>query len=260
MNAHIALLTVVTISLLVTRLATAALMLTGVSHQLARLQVVSALIGVGFPTSEADRIVDHPGRRRILILVMILGKAGFVMESSTLLLSFVGVTERAEGLLRGGWLLGGLGALWLVARSEWIEHRMIGVMGRALRRWTDLEAFDFVELLEMAGGYRVRAIVVDPGDWVEGRRLDELRLFQEGITVLGIHRADGTYLGVPRGATTVLARDRLVLYRSDVRLRELDGRRSGPSGADTHRQAVADHNQLLQAQRRYDSWDGLDEA
>ena len=55
-------------------------------------------------------------------------------------------------------------ALWLVARSKWIEQHKLHVMRWALRRWTDLEAYDFVELLELAGGYRVRRIGVDPGD------------------------------------------------------------------------------------------------
>src|ERR1700759_5495767 len=115
MSAIIALLLGLMFSLLVTRLATSALMLTGVSHQLARLQALSALTGVGFTTSESERIVDNPVRRRILILMMIGGNAGFVPEASTLILSFVGVTTRAEGLIRAGWLLGGLLALWLVA-------------------------------------------------------------------------------------------------------------------------------------------------
>src|SRR4051794_16443066 len=106
MSAIIALLFVVSLSLLVTRLATAALMLTGVSHQLARLQALSALTGVGFTTAESERIVEHPVRRRVLILMMLVGNAGFVTEASTLVLSFVGVTTRAEGLLRGGWLVG----------------------------------------------------------------------------------------------------------------------------------------------------------
>ena len=37
-------------------------------------------------------------------------------------------------------------------------------MDRLERRY-ELEAYDFVELLELAGGYRVRRIGVDPGDW-----------------------------------------------------------------------------------------------
>ncbi len=227
MSAIIALVTVLTLSLLVSRLATAALMLTGVSHQMARLQSLSALMGVGFTTSESEHIVNHPVRHRILILIMLIGNAGIVAEASTLVLSFVGVTTRGEGLLRGAWLVGGLVGLWLVARGAWVERQMPHAMGWALRRWTDLEAYDFVEPLELAGGYRARRIGVDAGDWVEGRRLDELRLFDEGITVLGIHRPDGSYLGVPRGGTTIRAGDQLVLYGRDERLRELEDRRRG---------------------------------
>ena len=252
MSAIIALVLILTLSLLLTRLGTAALMLTGVSHQLARLQALSALTGVGFTTSESEYIVNHPVRRRILILIMLIGNAGFITEGSTLVLSFVGITTRAEGLIRASWLMGGLLALWLVARSKWIERHMLHVMGWALRRWTDLEAYDFVELLELAGGYRVRSIGVDPGDWVEGRRLDDLKLFDEGITVLGIHRPDGSYLGVPRGETTIWAGDRLVLYGRDERLRELEDRRSGEAGLRAHRQALADHDQLRREESRTD--------
>ena len=57
-------------------------------------------------------------RRRILILIILIGNAGFVTEASTLVLSFVGITTRAEGLIRGGWLVGGLLALWLVAGAS----------------------------------------------------------------------------------------------------------------------------------------------
>jgi hypothetical protein len=247
MSAIIALLIVLTLSLLITRLATAALILTGVSHQLARLQTLSALTGVGFTTSESERIVNHPVRRRILIMMMLVGNAGFVTEASTLVLSFAGVTTRFEGLLRGGWLAGGILTFWLVARSEWIERHMLHVMGWALRRWTDLEAYDFVELLEMAGGYRIRKIGVDPGDWVEGRRLDELRLFDEGITVLGIHRPDGSYLGVPRGETMIRAGDGIVLYGRDELLQQLCDRPGGDSGLQAHLRAVADHEEIRRA-------------
>ena len=67
MTAIFSLLVVLTISFLITRLGTAALTLTGVSHELARLQAVSAFTGVGFTTTESELIVEHSVRRRILI-------------------------------------------------------------------------------------------------------------------------------------------------------------------------------------------------
>jgi len=35
----------------------------------------------------------------------------------------------------------------------------------------------------------------DPGDWVTNRSLGDLRLRDEGVAVLGIARADGSYVG-----------------------------------------------------------------
>lgn len=78
MTAIFSLLTVLNLSFLITRFGSAALALTGVSNELARLQAVSAFTGVGFTTSESERIVNHPARRKILIVLMILGNAGTI--------------------------------------------------------------------------------------------------------------------------------------------------------------------------------------
>lgn len=252
MTAIFSLLTVLTLSFLITRFGTAALALTGVSYELARLQAVSAFTGVGFTTSESERIVSHPARRRILIVLMILGNAGIVTAVSTLILSFIGADERSQWLYRGTLLLAGLSLLWTIATSNRIEHWMLQRLQSILRRFTDLEAIDFVELLDLSGSYSVRTLKVDPDDWVEGKRLDEVKLFQEGITVLGVHRADGDYLGIPRGETTIEADDQLVLYGREERIEELDQRRRGPSGDEAHSRAVSDQQQQRQSQQEAD--------
>jgi len=58
-------LVVVLVSLLITRVATVAFTLTGLSRDVARFQARSALSGTGFTTSEAEAVVGHPVRRRI---------------------------------------------------------------------------------------------------------------------------------------------------------------------------------------------------
>ena len=62
---------------------------------------------------------------------------------------------------------------------------------------------------------------------MEGRRLADLKLSDEGLTVLGIHLPDGSYLGVPRGETTIRAGDRLVLYGRDERSANWTGAGAG---------------------------------
>jgi len=253
MTAIFSLLVVLTFSFLITRFGAAALVLTGVSRQLAQLQAISAFTGVGFTTSESEKIVSHPARRRVLITLMILGNAGIVTAVSTLILSFVGVTQRSQWISRGAILVVGLVLLWAVATNKWIEERMLNWLQSLLRRFTDLQAIDFVELLELTGPYCVRTMTVDRNDWVAGKRLDELQLLQEGVTVLGIHCGDGHYLGVPRGETTVHARDQLVLYGREQRLAELDERRSGVTGDAAHDEAISEQRQARREQRKVDA-------
>jgi len=101
MLAIFTLLLVVTLSLLVNRVASVALTFTGMSRDSARFQARSAFTGAGFTTLESEDIVNHPVRRRIIMLLMLLGNAGFVTIIATLLGSFVGVQEDRPFPLEG---------------------------------------------------------------------------------------------------------------------------------------------------------------
>lgn len=72
----IASLTVLGLSLVVTRLATTALHLTGLSWEAANFQARSAFTGTGFTTAEAEKVTGHPVRRRIITWLMIARSAG----------------------------------------------------------------------------------------------------------------------------------------------------------------------------------------
>jgi hypothetical protein len=63
-------------SILITRVASIALTHTGLSRESSKFQARSAFTGVGFTTTESEKVVNHPVRRRILLLLMILGNAG----------------------------------------------------------------------------------------------------------------------------------------------------------------------------------------
>lgn len=76
MLAIITLLLIVALSLIVTRTAAVALTYTGLSQQAASLQARSAFTGVGYTTSEAESLVNHPVRRQVVMLLMLLGNAG----------------------------------------------------------------------------------------------------------------------------------------------------------------------------------------
>ena len=69
MIAIISLLVTIALSLFVMRIGTTALMLTGVSRELARFQSRSAFTGVGYTTKESESITTHPVRRQIVMLL-----------------------------------------------------------------------------------------------------------------------------------------------------------------------------------------------
>ncbi len=229
------------VSLLITRVATMALTLTGLSREVARFQARSALSGVGFTTSEAESVVTHPVRRRIVLLLMLVGSAGIVTVMATLLLSFVNA-DREQALLRLAVLAGGLAGILVISKSPAVDRWLSRVIARGLTRWTDLDARDYERLLHLGGDFAVIEMVVQPEGWLAGCTLAELNLRDEGVAVLGVQRPDDSYVGSPIWATRVNPHDTLVLYGPAARLAELDQRPKGSRGDDAHQRAVSEQS------------------
>lgn len=252
MAALFSLLIVLILSLLVTRIASAMLVHTGLSKEVARFQARSAFTGVGFTTSESESLVRHPVRRRILMMLMLLGNAGVITVISSLVLTFTNVQTTSSWVVRGAILLAGVLLLFMVARSQWVDRRLSLIIDKALRRWTDLEVRDYIGLLHLAGDHHLVELEVEGEDWLANATLQELQLRDEGVQVLGITREDGRYLGVPRGDTPVLPGDTLILYGRGNVLENLDRRRRDYEGERQHRQAVAEQERALEAQKAQD--------
>ncbi len=253
MAAVLSLLVVLVVIFLVTRVATVALTMTGVSEEVARFQARSAFTGTGFTTREAEMVVSHPVRRRIVQTLMLLGNAGFVGAAATLFLSFVDVPDRRQFWIRAAVLGVGLVALVAAAYSRWLERRLRRVIERALEVLTDLEVRDYESLLRLGEGYTIAEMVVPEGHWLAERSLADLHLTAEGVTVLGIQRAGRHYLGTPRGDTRILPGDVLVLYGHADTIRDLDQRRRGAEGDRSHARAVAQERLRLARQEREDA-------
>ncbi len=252
MLAAISLLIVLSASILITRVATVALTHTGLSRQAARFQARSAFSGVGFTTNEAESVVNHPVRRRILMLLMLLGNAGIVTAISTMILTFV--DQKEVGLI--GWLtriallVAGIAVLWTAAYSQWLDNRLSHVISWALSRWTQLDVRDYANLLHLGGEYGVMELQVQPEDWLADHTLLELRLREEGVLVLGIQPADGAYIGAPTRNARIRPGDTLVLYGRGNNLAALDERRRHIGGQLAHLDAVAEQRRIEEESER----------
>lgn len=238
MTAILSLLVVVFVSMVITRVATIALAATGMSRESARFQARSALTGAGFTTAESESVVRHPVRRRIVMMLMLLGSAGIAAVIGSIVLAFVEPDAGANWWIRIGVLAVGIGALWAFASSAWIDRRITQVTMWALDRYTTIDARDYASLLHLGGDYVITELVVSADHWLADRSLAELDLRREGIMVLGVVRPDGEYLGVPTRETVLRVGDTLVLYSRAGQLAELDVRRRGSAGDEARRDAV----------------------
>jgi len=231
------LLITIALTLLVTRIATVALVHTGLSRDSARFQARSALTGVGFTTEESESVANHPVRRRIVMWLMLLGNAGIVTVIATLMVSLSYAKESGTWAAKLSLMGGGLALIWILASSQWIDRHLSAIISWALRRFTTLDLSDYTALLNLADGYAVSELFVEPGDWLADKTLAELSLPSEGVLVLGVRSPDGKYRGSPTGAAIVHEGDVLVVYGPVRRLEELDKRRADHAGQQAHEKA-----------------------
>ena len=252
MIAIFSLFTVAILSLLVTRIAAMALMFTGLSSEAARFQARSAFSGVGFTTAESELIMNHPVRRKIIMILMLLGNIGIATVVATVMVSLLS-TAVSENWLRNVLLfVGCLSLLWIIAVSHVVERNLNRIISWGLKKWTRLEVQDYIAILHLQNEFAVLEMKVEPNDWLEGKSLLEAGLSREGVLILGIQRKGGFYIGAPQGISRIHEGDVLVMYGPMPRLEELDRRRTGEEGDQAHRDAIIDHQAELRAQAELD--------
>ncbi|MCG8591097.1 MAG: TrkA C-terminal domain-containing protein [Proteobacteria bacterium] len=249
MVAVLSFLVVLTLSLLVTRIATVALVHTGLGRETARFQARSAFSGAGFTTQESEAIVGHPVRRRIVFFLMLVGNVGIVTAVSALLLSLIDLSAGRAGVWPLLVLLGGLAILLLLASSALVDRYLGRIISWALRRFTTLDARDYAALLHVREDYGVSELRIGAGDWLDGRTLREARLSREGVLILGIECPGGEFIGAPPPDTLLRAGDRLILYGRAARVAEIDRRGIGDLGDREHAAAMEEQQQVVAEER-----------
>ncbi len=252
MIAIFSLFTVAILSLLVTRIAAMALMFTGLSHEVARFQARSAFSGVGFTTTESELIMNHPVRRKIIMLLMLLGNIGIATVVATVMVSLLSTAGSGNWLRNVALFVSCLSLLWIIAASHFVERNLNRIIAWGLKNWTRLEVQDYVAILHLKNEFAVWEMKVEPKSWLEEKSLIAAGLSREGVLILGIQRDGGLYIGAPQGISRIHAGDVLVMYGQMPRLEELNQRRAGESGDKAHQDAIVEHQAELRAQAELD--------
>jgi uncharacterized membrane protein len=237
--AVISLLLVFVASLLIIRTGTIALVMTGLSEEVASFQAASAFSGAGFTTEEAERTISTPQRRRIVNILIKAGSIGIVTAITSFVLSFSRV--RGSAAPRFSYLLIGTVVIVLFAQSQWFDRLLSPVLGRILTETTTLNLREYAHLLDLHEGYRVAEITVTEDGWLTHESLRDLSPSAEGVVVLGVNRQDGSYDSPLDPDATLYPGDVLVVYGQQHRIEQLSMRSDDDETA--HETAVKDHQQ-----------------
>ncbi|MGB2403298.1 MAG: TrkA C-terminal domain-containing protein [Akkermansiaceae bacterium] len=217
MGSLLALLTIVFISLLIVRVGTNALVLTGMSLSAARFQAASAFFGVGFTTAEAEIVVGHRVRRRIILHLIIAGNIGLTSALATLIVTFVSKGDEGASALFAilGIVLLSILVLYVLASTGFIRRPMDALMKYSLERAGVVRALDYELLLNVEHGYCVSDFKIAEGHKFEGKALHQSRPNDQGIVILGIKKSDGNFVGTPNKDEILESGDTLMVYGSE---------------------------------------------
>lgn len=216
---------IISISVLITKVAALALMHTGLSREVAIFQARSAYTTTGMSTQETESIMSHPVRRKIIFNLMLIGNAGIVTAMSSLILTFVlpeTVASRLYGLLI---IIVGMILIWLAVRSKWVNRVLSNVINKMLKRYTDLEVHDYDSILHLKDDYKIIEANVDEDGWMCYKTLEQLNLREEGITILGVDRRGSGYFGSPSGSFKMMPNDLATIYGKSEGIKNLYNRK-----------------------------------
>ena len=210
-------LVVAVLSMAFTQMAAGALIATGLPPEVATFQARSAFSGAGFTTTEAENVVNHPARRRIIGTTMFVGNLGTPTLVVTVLVGFLApgpgnTTERTLVVLSG------LAFAFLVIANKPAQRYLAKVGQRQARKRIIPRLEDQTnELYVVDEEFIVGSVRVadDPEPTVRSLRGMDQALPQ--VKVLGVRHGDA-FLGAPPIDVHLDAGDEIVVYgrREDI--------------------------------------------
>jgi len=203
---------VIFISFLIVRAAAIALMMTGLDEKRAKFQALSAFSGTGFTTKEAESVINHPKRRRIVTWLMILGNAGIVMVIVTATSSLV-TSKGYQVSLNAMILMGGVFLIYKIATHRGFVRRWESFIEDKFVRTRVFEEGMTEDLLHLIEGYGLLRVMVTENSPLIDSTLAEQKLPKKELLVLGIERGRA-WIPVPKSTEPIEGGDKLVVYGS----------------------------------------------
>ncbi len=203
-------LVVAVITVAFTKLATGALIATGMPPELAAFQARSAFSGAGFTTTEAENVVNQPVRRKIIGTTMLVGSLGTPTLVVTVLVGLIapGPGSTTERVLV---TLSGLFLIVMAIVNKPVQRWLAGVGHRYIRRrLAPALGTDREELLVLSDGFAIQSVRLS-APVEEARSLRGLAHALPDVTVLAVRQRQ-EFVGEPPADIDLQEGDELILY------------------------------------------------
>ncbi|MEA3489064.1 MAG: TrkA C-terminal domain-containing protein [Candidatus Omnitrophota bacterium] len=202
---------IIVISAFIVKIASVALNLTGLDEKRAFFQALSAFTGTGFTTRDAEFVVNHDIRRKIIMFLMILGNAGIVSIITTLMLSFFRGGGITPVLINITIILLAILLLIKISLNKEITRKLTKKIQEKLIKSSTFTKRPVEEILRLAEGYGVAEVTVKEECLDIGKTLFETSFRKNDIIILAIERGTRV-LPAPGASDRLLLNDTLICY------------------------------------------------
>jgi hypothetical protein len=216
---------VLIISYFIVKIGAAAFELTGLDPDQSHFQALSAFTGTGFTTKEAELVATHKQRRKIVSVLMILGRAGFVTLIATLVTTinpdkpvthifpFIDsiIPDYMVRYVNLGIVLIVLFAVYKLFHSSRFSKFL---MTKVQQKMVDNKLFQkvkFEEFILNAEGYGVSQIEITDKNPLAGKSLSDSKLRSHDILVLSVERNE-KHIVNPVADFSIQPNDKLICF------------------------------------------------
>jgi uncharacterized protein with PhoU and TrkA domain len=187
------------------------LKLTGLELSKARFQVISILTHTGFTTRESELIVQHPIRRKIASVLMIVS---YVAQITLITLLFNVLTQATRNILGTAIALFIMTAFVIVVTqskklSNWFDQITERLLKKRIQKSASGNRIE--QVLNLSPEFSIYGLLVDTDSFICDKTLSELKLKEHFIQILKIDRGSEV-IDFPQADTRLLAGDRLIVY------------------------------------------------
>ncbi len=221
MVAVVTLIVIAMVSLLAVRAGSTALMMTGLSWDAASFQSYSAFFGVGFTTSEAELVVNHPVRRRIIRDLILAGNVGVTSALATLVATLVQNSSGMRPLMIVTGLVVGLGLLLYLTRVSWVQRAIDKAIQRTLEKSGLVRVMDYELLLRIQHGFVVSEVEIVANTPIVNQSLRQSRPWDHGVVILAVKTDGKANEGLPNAKTFLREGDVVTVYGEEHHIKRL---------------------------------------